>query len=117
VILRKRLFKMFPANLPDPELFKTVLEPLLEDFQYWLGETKVLLIKENITFLEAESHSDLLKRVEQALQEVQVAQSLFHATDSQVGVDTAVIMRWHKLVAECWQVASRFRTGDAKHTV
>jgi Protein of unknown function (DUF2605) len=107
---------MFPANLPDPELLKTLLEPLLEDFQYWLSQAKVLLTEEDVAFLVAESDSDLLVRVEQALQEVQVTQSLFHATDSQVGVDTTVIMRWHKLVAECWQVASRFRLGDSKRT-
>jgi Protein of unknown function (DUF2605) len=105
---------MFPTNLPDPELLKTLLEPLLEDFQYWLSQAKGLLIEEDIAFLEAESNSDLLGRVEQALQEVQATQSLFHATGSQVGVDTAVIMRWHKLVAECWQVVSRFRRGDSK---
>jgi Protein of unknown function (DUF2605) len=107
---------MFPANLPDPELLKTLLEPLLEDFQYWLSQAKGLLIEEEIAFLEAESHADLLGRVEQALQEVQVAQSLFHATDCQVGVDTAVIMSWHKLVAECWQVIIRFRLGKTNPT-
>ena len=105
---------MFPTNLPDPELLKTLLEPLLEDFHYWLSQAKDLLIKEDIALLEAESNSDLLARVEQALQEIQVAQSLFRATNSQVGVDTAVIMGWHKLVAECWQVASRFRMGNSK---
>jgi Protein of unknown function (DUF2605) len=105
---------MFPTNLPDPELLKTLLEPLLEDFHYWLSQAKDLLIKEDITLLEAESDSDLLMRVEQALQEIQVARSLFHATNSQVGVDTAVIMGWHKLVAECWQVASRLRMGNSK---
>jgi Protein of unknown function (DUF2605) len=105
---------MFPTNLPDPELLKTLLEPLLEDFHYWLSQAKDLLIKEDIALLEAESNSDLLMRVEQALQEIQVARSLFHATNSQVGVDTAIIMGWHKLVAECWQVASRFRMVNSK---
>jgi Protein of unknown function (DUF2605) len=105
---------MFPTNLPDPELLKTLLEPLLEDFQYWLSQAKGLLIEEDIAFLEAESNSDLLERVERALDEVQAAQSLFRATDSQVGVDTAVIMRWHQLVAECWQVSSRWRMGNSK---
>jgi Protein of unknown function (DUF2605) len=106
---------MFPTNLPDdPELLKTLLEPLLEDFQYWLSQAKGLLIEEDIAVLEAESNSDLLERVEQALREVQAAQSLFRATDSQVGVDTAVIMRWHQLVVECWQVSSRLRMGNSK---
>ncbi len=103
---------MTSTNLPDPELLKTILEPLLEDFSYWLTQSEVLLARENIAVLEAES-SDLLDRVRQSLQEVQVTQSLFHATDSQIGVDTAVIMRWHQLVAECWQVTSRLRMGNA----
>jgi Protein of unknown function (DUF2605) len=107
---------MFSANLPDPELLKTMLEPLLEDFQDWLGQAKVLLREEELAFLEAEAHADLLGRVEQALQEVQVAQSLFRATGCQVGVDTAVIMNWHKLVAECWQVMMKFRLGKANPT-
>jgi broad specificity phosphatase PhoE len=105
---------MFATNLPDPELLKTLLEPLLEDFQYWLTQAEGLLVKKDIAFPEAESDSDLLERVEQALREVQAAQSLFRATDSQVGVDTAVIMRWHKLTTECWQAASRFREGDSR---
>jgi Protein of unknown function (DUF2605) len=107
---------MFSANLPDPELLKTMLEPLLEDFQDWLSQAKVLLREEDLTFLENESHADLLGRVEQALQEVQVAQSLFRATGCQVGVDTGVIMNWHKLVAECWQVMMRFRLGKVNPT-
>jgi Protein of unknown function (DUF2605) len=107
---------MFPANLPDPELLKTLLEPLLEDFQYWLSRAQSLLVEEDIAFLDAESHADLLGRVDQALQEVQVAQSLFHATGCRVGVDTAVITNWHKLVAECWQIIIRFRLGDPNPT-
>jgi hypothetical protein len=34
---------------------------------------------------------------------------LFEAMDEQVGVDMAMLMVWHQLVTECWQVSTRFR--------
>jgi Protein of unknown function (DUF2605) len=105
---------MLSSSLPDPELLKTLLEPLLDDFKYWLGRAQSLLLNENIEFLSPEEHADLLKRVEQVLQEVRVSQSLFHATNCQAGVDTAILIDWHKLVAECWQVMIRFRLGETQ---
>jgi Protein of unknown function (DUF2605) len=107
---------MFPAHLPDPELLKTLLEPLLEDFYYWLSQAEALLRKEEIGFLEDESQADLLGQVQQALQEVQAAQSLFQAMGSQVGVDTGVILGWHNLVAKCWKVMIQFRLGETNPT-
>jgi Protein of unknown function (DUF2605) len=104
---------MLFSNVPDPELLKTLLEPLLDDFQYWLSRAKVLLSTEEVSFLTAESHADLLARVEQTFHEVKAAQSLFQATGCQVGVEGAVIMGWHTLVAECWQVMIRYRLGQA----
>jgi hypothetical protein len=29
--------------------------------------------------------------------------------DEQVGVDMAMLMVWHQLVTECWQVSTRLR--------
>jgi Protein of unknown function (DUF2605) len=107
---------MFSTHLPDPELLKTLLEPLLEDFHYWLSQAEVLLGEEEISFLDAESHADLFGQVKQALQEVQAAQSLFQVMGCQVGVDTMVIMGWHNLVAKCWQVMIRFRLGEPNPT-
>ena len=104
---------MYPIDLPDPELLKTLFEPLLEDFQYWLGRAKALLMEERVSFLETAAQADLLARVEQALQEIQVAQSLFRATDGQAAVDSAVVMNWHRLVTECWQVSTRFRAASS----
>ncbi|HEY9828833.1 MAG TPA: DUF2605 domain-containing protein [Stenomitos sp.] len=103
---------MISSNVPDPELLKTLLDPLLDDFQYWLSRAQVLLSNEDIQFLSAEARTDLLTRVDQALQEVNATHSLFKATGSQVGVDTTVMMKWHHLVAECWQVMIRFRLGQ-----
>jgi len=100
---------MLNSNLPEPELLKALLQPLLEDFQYWFEREAKLLETEEISFLSAEQQSDLLSRVKQAQQEVGAAQALFQATGGQVGVETAVIMPWHILLTECWQVAIRFR--------
>lgn len=101
---------MFNSNLPEPDLLKTVLEPLLDDFQYWFSRSSTLLETEEIAFLGTEQQADLLARVHQAQQEVGAVQSLMKATDGQAGVDTSVLMVWHQLVIECWQVSMRFRT-------
>ena len=100
---------MFNSNLPESNLLKTVLQPLLEDFQYWFERSRVLLETEEIPFLGVEKQADLLARVKQAQQEVSTTQMLLQATDGQVGVETAVLMPWHQLVTECWQTAIRFR--------
>jgi Protein of unknown function (DUF2605) len=107
---------MLSSSLPDPELLKTLLDPLLDDFKYWLGRAQSVLLNEEIEFLSADEHADLLNRVEQVLQEVNVSQSLFHATNCQAGVDTAMLIGWHKLVAECWQVMIRFRLGETQES-
>ncbi len=101
---------MFNSNLPEPDLLKTVLEPLLDDFQYWFSRSRSLLETEEIAFLGTEQQANLLARVIQAQQEVGAVQSLINATGGQAGVDTSVLMVWHQLVTECWQVSMRFRT-------
>lgn len=100
---------MFNSNSFEPELLKTLLQPLLEDFQYWFEQSRTLLITQQIEFLGTEKQADLLARVEQAQREVSVAQMMLSATDGQAGVDTAVLVPWHQLVTECWQVAVRLR--------
>ena len=99
-----------PQSQPsEQELLKTVLEPLLEDFQYWFSRSRSLLETENITFLSEEQQSDLLARVRNGQQEVSTAQMLFQATDGQVGIETATLLPWHRLLGECWQVGMRWR--------
>jgi hypothetical protein len=100
---------MFSSNLPEPDLLKTVLHPLLDDFQYWFERSRALLESEQIPFLGLEQQQLLLARVKQAQQEVSTTQMLLAATNQGVGVETAVLMPWHQLVTECWQVAIRFR--------
>ncbi|MEG4810664.1 DUF2605 domain-containing protein [Microcoleus sp. F8-D3] len=101
---------MLNSNLPEPELLKALLEPLLEDFNYWFARSANLLETEEIPFLSDEDQSDLLARVKQAQQEVDAAKALFLATGGQVGIETNALMPWHKLLAECWQVSARFRS-------
>jgi hypothetical protein len=104
---------MFNSNLPEPDLLKNLLEPLLDDFQFWFERSSQLLENEEIDFLAEEEQADLLARVKQAQQEVRTTQMLLKLTDGQVGVETAVLMPWHDLVTTCWKVAVRFRTGNS----
>jgi hypothetical protein len=104
---------MSNSNLPEPDLLKTLLEPLLEDFQFWFERSRRLLEEEDIHFLENEKQADLLARVKQAQQEVRTAQMLLRLTNGQVGVETAVLMPWHDLVTECWKIAVRFRLENS----
>lgn len=101
---------MLNQNLPDPELLKTVLQPLLEDFKYWFERSRTLLENEQISFLGNQQQSELLARVKQAQQEVNTAQLMFQATGGQVGIEMNTLAPWHQLVTECWKVAIRFRS-------
>ncbi|MBD3885084.1 DUF2605 domain-containing protein [Phormidium tenue FACHB-886] len=100
---------MLNPSSSEPDLLKTVLQPLLEDFQYWFGRARLLLETQEIDFLSPAQQEDLLERILQAQQEVAAAQMLFRATDGQVGIETSVLVPWHQLVTECWQVGMRYR--------
>ncbi|MBD2775873.1 DUF2605 domain-containing protein [Iningainema tapete] len=97
------------SNIPGPELLKTVLQPLLDDFQYWFARSRNLLENEQISFMSEHEQSALLLRVKTAQEEVTTAKMLFNATDGTVGIDMATLMPWHQLLTECWNVATRFR--------
>ncbi|MEL6814135.1 MAG: DUF2605 domain-containing protein [Cyanobacteria bacterium J06598_3] len=97
----------------DVALLKTVLPPLLDDFRHWFTRTIDLLEAQTIGFLSTEQQQDLLTRVKTAQQQVNASQVLSSATDSQAGIDMAVVMTWHKLVHECWGVAIRYRKENA----
>ncbi len=104
---------MLNSNLPEPELLKTVLQPLLEDFEYWFERSRSLLETKQISFLSTEQQLDLLARVKQAQQEVMTAQMMFRAVGEKVGIDMATLMPWHQLVTECWKVGMRFGAESA----
>jgi hypothetical protein len=97
------------SNLPESELLKTVLQPLLEDFQYWFARSRDFLETEQLSFMSQHEQSDLLTRVKKAQEEVKTAKMLFSATDGQVGIEMATLAPWHQLVTQCWNVAMRFR--------
>ncbi|AFY78866.1 MAG: DUF2605 domain-containing protein [Hydrococcus sp. C42_A2020_068] len=105
---------MSNSHPTEHELLKTILEPLLEDFQYWFSRAHTLLESEQISFLSPEEQAHLLKRVKTAQQEVNAAKMLFKATGEQAGIDTATLVPWHQLVAQCWQVAMRWRSLKGK---
>ncbi|NJP09780.1 MAG: DUF2605 domain-containing protein [Leptolyngbyaceae cyanobacterium RU_5_1] len=100
------------SNPAHSELLKSLLEPLLEDFQYWFKRSQTFLEVNEISFLAPEQHADLLAKVIQAQREVSAAQALFKVTGGQVGIETATLLPWHRLVSECWQVAHRFRLQE-----
>lgn len=98
------------SNVPEPEFLKSLLEPLLDDFIYWFERSRSLLENHEMSFLGKVQQEDLLQRVRQAQQEVETARMMLKVTEGKAGLDTAVLMPWHRLVTECWQVAMRFRT-------
>jgi len=91
------------------ELLKAVLEPLLDDFQYWFSRSRSLLESEQVSVLSPQEQANLLQRVKTAQQQVTATKSLFQATGSQVGVEMSTIAPWHQLVAQCHQVAMQHR--------
>jgi hypothetical protein len=108
----KNFLKFMHQSQPsEQELLKSVLQPLLEDFQYWFSRSRSLLETEDLPFLSEQQQADLLTRVRTAQQEVSTAQMLFQATDGQVGIETATLLPWHRLVSECWQVGTRWRAS------
>lgn len=107
---------MSNTNPTEQELLRTVLEPLLEDFQYWFSRAHQLLASERITFLSIEEQTDLLARVKETEKEVRTAKLLFHATGKKAGIDTRTLVPWHKLVAECWQVSMKWRSQQKNNS-
>jgi hypothetical protein len=99
---------MRDSNLPGAEVLKSVLEPLLEDFQYWFARSRDFLETKQLSFMSEQEQSDLLSQIKQAQDELNIAKMLFNATDGQVGLDMATITPWHQLVTKCWNVAMRF---------
>lgn len=102
-----------PTDLPnDANLMKTILPPLLEDFQHWFARTLEMMATRDVSFLTAEQQQNLLGRVQLAQKQVSASQVLSSATDSQAGIEMPVVMAWHKLVHECWGVSLRSRQEE-----
>ncbi len=100
---------MSKSQPSEQELLKTILQPLLVDFEYWFSRSQELLEREQIPFLTPIAQSELLVRLQQAQQEVSVAKLLFAAVDGQAGIEPSQMVAWHRIVAECWQVSIQLR--------
>jgi hypothetical protein len=92
----------------EQELLKTLLPPLLKDFQFWFSRSRILLETEDIPFLSSQEQTNLLARVKEVAQEVAAVQMLFQATDGQVGIELSTLMPWNQLVNECCKVGMRW---------
>lgn len=105
------------TEYPSPEqlMMAEILAPLLADFAYWFSRSQRLLEEERLDFLTPEAQDRLLVRVRQTLQEVTAANSLFRATGGDAGIEMKVMMQWHQLVQECWQIAMRWRTQQRQN--
>lgn len=99
---------MNPPHLPHSPIVKSLLEPLLDDFMYWFAQARQMLEGDTLPFLEAHQRQTLLAQITQAQGEVQAAHALLRSTG--VGVDTTVLMTWHRLVLECWHLRLQTRT-------
>ncbi|MFM7408933.1 MAG: DUF2605 domain-containing protein [Cuspidothrix sp.] len=95
------------SNLSNAQVLKVVLEPLLEDFQYWFDRYEQILENEKIQFMSEDEQFDLTQRVKTARNQLTTAKMLFAATDQQVGIDMPTVTAWHQLVTECWSVGMR----------
>lgn len=103
-----------PPSSDDTTLLSQVLQPLLEDFQYWFDRSLTLLNQGPLHGLTPDHQAELKARLRTALSETQTASALLAATDGQVGVDPIQVRHWHTLVAECWAVARRHRRYSAE---
>ena len=106
------MFSQEFTDQPDQPLVQTILEPLLDDFQYWFDETETLLTSPKADCLNTVDRRTLVEQLQLAKQEVATAKALMLATDGNAGVDIAVIRQWHQLVGKCWQTARHVRQQD-----
>lgn len=105
---------MSPKQPTEKELLKQVLEPLLDDFTYWFGRSLDLLESEDMPFLEDGEQAELVEKIRYARNEVNTAKTLFQATEGQAGIDSKVLLPWHSLVAQCWDIARMWRQHKEK---
>ncbi|MEO1093518.1 MAG: DUF2605 domain-containing protein [Cyanobacteria bacterium J06638_28] len=101
------------SNKSDQPLIKTILEPLLDDFQYWFSQSEELLTSEKATCMVAQEREGLLNRISTAQKEVATARTLLLATAGQAGVEASMVTHWHQLVGQCWQAAQYIRRENA----
>jgi len=104
---------MTDSAFKDTEVLKYILEPLLEDFDYWFGRSLLLLEKEEINFLTEPQKTDLVARIIDTLQAVKTAKMMYKLSGEQVGVEVQAMMPWHNLLMECQAVGMKFRQSQS----
>ncbi len=106
----QKVYKSMSSKQPtEQELLKNVLEPLLDDFQYWFERSHTLLKSEQLPFFSTQEQEELLKKIETSWQEVNTAKMLFKLTDGRAGIEPKMLLPWHRLVAECGRIAQKWR--------
>ena len=98
----------------EKELLKQVLEPLLDDFEYWFERSLALLETEKMPFFSENEQAELIEKIKTARAEVSTARMLFQATEGEAGIDSKMLLPWHNLVAQCWDVARAWRQDREK---
>ncbi|ADI64686.1 Protein of unknown function DUF2605 ['Nostoc azollae' 0708] len=78
---------MGDSSSPTPELLQSVLEILLEDFEYWFARSRELLQNDIVSFISDQEQCDLLNPINQAQAELSRSKMLFTATGKQVGIN------------------------------
>jgi Protein of unknown function (DUF2605) len=104
---------MTDSTFQDSDVLKYILEPLLEDFDYWFGRSLLLLEKEEINFLTEPQKNDLITRITNTLQAVKTAKMMYKLSGEQVGVEVQAMMPWHNLLMECQAIGMKFRQSQA----
>lgn len=102
-----------PNNPPEQPLVQAILEPLLEDFQFWFTSAQTLLNSDKAAYLAEDDRKALLQELADAQQEVATAKTLMLATEGNAGVEVSVVGRWHQLVNKCWQTSRYIRQQAA----
>lgn len=108
---------MSPKQPTEKELLKQVLEPLLDDFQYWFERSLNLLESERMPFFSEKEQTQLCEKIQIAQREVSTAKMLFQATEGEVGIDSKMLLPWHNLVAQCWDIARLWRQHKEKSQI
>lgn len=103
------MFSQNSSDQSDQPLVQSILEPLLDDFQYWFRETQALLNSPKANCLDESERQELAEQLDNAKQEVSIARTLMLATGGNAGVDVSVVGQWHQLVNKCWKTSRYVR--------
>lgn len=102
---------MAPPDSSDSRLIQAILDPLLDDFLYWFGRSRLLLETHHLSNLTAPEQARLLQRIHEAEAEVRSVKALLAVTG--VGIAPSTLAPWHQLVTECWRIGHQWRVSQS----